>query len=646
MKLVMLRVCFIAILSGLLSACGASFEASPESVVTKSEDPYCGTAKTISGGTITVTGNAQFKSRKLTYSGSTWYLDYTFNTTAIAYAEIHVYDSSANLIQCGETDGSGNISVLIPSTANKQYILYVYSRASNNYYKVSVLNDINSNTPYNISKSFSSGSGSSVSIGTLTAQADESLDSSIAGGAFNIMNDVLKANNFLRAQTSSFTVAPKVTAYWKAGFNPNTYRGGSATSGISFYVPGTSSLYILGGINGNVKTSDTDHFDDSVVMHEYGHFLEDIYGESNSPGGSHNGNSIIDPRLAWSEGWANYIQAAIKTYIDSTDSSKSLYIDTYGYKQSSSATSGFGQNVVFDMTADPTNASSYDNPGYAAEGMFREVSVSRTLYKTTSPTSVTYTYNGTSGKPSINIPFSYVWRVFSDGDSTTSPAQNGFHSSSVYFRSMGLFNYLLNTLITLHQADDSSTYSKLSSWTTMLGEEYQPTNNLEYGANLASGTCSDTTIQAVRNITTNKAVACAPIGSSTCSSYAYASNQLRSNDFYRYCYTGSNPNLTLTVTTAGSSTLNINVYSESYVYFEEIFALAGQSSSSLLRSASISTTGTRTVSLSGLANGCYMVNIKVGTANSDGTDKSTAQLASSWQYNLRNDGGQLCPQTP
>lgn len=28
------------------------------------------------------------------------------------------------------------------------------------------------------------------------------------------------------------------------------------------------------------KLADTDHFDDSVIIHEYGHFLEDVYGKS------------------------------------------------------------------------------------------------------------------------------------------------------------------------------------------------------------------------------------------------------------------------------------------------------------------------------------------------------------------------------
>lgn len=651
-----LRIALILSSFALFTACSKNFETSSDSsTATLPESEYCGSAQTISGGTFTVTGKAQFKSRKTSYGTSYsaggsamagWYLDYTFNTNPIANAEVHIYDGGGNLIQCGETDGSGNFSLLIPDTVNSQYTLSVYSRAFNSTYKVSVLNDVNSNQPYKISTSFSSGSSSPVDAGTLTAEGDESVDSSLKGGAFNIMNDILKANNFLRLNATGFTVAPKVTVFWKAGFNPSTYIGGDAGSGLSFYSPGDYQLFILGGINGDVKTSDTDHFDDSVIMHEYGHFLEDVYGKSNSPGGSHNGDAVIDPRLAWSEGWANYIQSAIKTYVDSTDPSKSSYIDTYGYKANSGSTSGFGQNIVFDLTSDPLSTDSYDSPNVALEGMFREVSISRTLYKTTSPTTVTYTYNGTSGSPSIDIPFSYVWQVFSDGDSSSTPVIDGFHSDNIHFRNMGLFNYLLNAIITLHQTDDATTYGKLGSWATMTGQEKQATDNLEYGANLVSGTCSDTTLQAVRNLSTGRAIACAPI-SGTCTQYAYASNQLQSNDFYRYCFDGSsNPTLTLTTTQAGSTTLSMNIYKENYVYFEEIYSLVGQSSPYILQSASISTAGTRSVSLAGQPAGCYMVNIRASTTNADGTDKTTGQLTTAWKYHLSNDGGLLCPTAP
>lgn len=94
-------------------------------------------------------------------------------------------------------------------------------------------------------------------------------------------------------------------------------------SPLSFYKPGERKLFILGGSNGNVDTADTDHFDNSIILHEYGHFLEDVYGKTDSPGGYHNGSSIIDPRLAWSEGFTNSFQGAAL--------GKNFYLDTAGF---------------------------------------------------------------------------------------------------------------------------------------------------------------------------------------------------------------------------------------------------------------------------------------------------------------------------
>ncbi len=228
---------------------------------------------------------------------------------------------------------------------------------------------------------------------------------------FNIMFDILIANEYVRrnigkngdtagvpsANPNKWWVADKVTVYWKAGFNPYTYFG--ASSPLSFYVPGERKLYILGGSNGDVRRSDTDHFDDSVILHEYGHFLEDTYGHSESPGGSHNGNFIIDARLAWSEGWANFFQSAVLTGADAFDNSAlesrlptdkryQYYVDTYGYKGSGNA----GVAIAFNLGTEGTNAGGYDDvtgdlPG---TGTFREVSISRTLYKSTRNTSSDY----------------------------------------------------------------------------------------------------------------------------------------------------------------------------------------------------------------------------------------------------------------
>src|SRR5690606_1382677 len=128
-----------------------------------------------------------------------------------------------------------------------------------------------------------------------------------------VLDQIYLANDFLRRKANlacpagcatNFTTAAKIQIYWTKGVSPGAYYG-APTVPISFFTNISSGniyrgLYILGGIQGSVCT-DTDHFDRSVILHEYGHYLEAALGRSSSPGGSHDGNSVIDPRLAWSE---------------------------------------------------------------------------------------------------------------------------------------------------------------------------------------------------------------------------------------------------------------------------------------------------------------------------------------------------------
>ena len=51
---------------------------------------------------------------------------------------------------------------------------------------------------------------------------------------------------------------------------------------------------------------DTDEFDQSVIAHEFGHYLEDRFARSDSIGGDHGGSTtLLDLRVAFGEGWGN-----------------------------------------------------------------------------------------------------------------------------------------------------------------------------------------------------------------------------------------------------------------------------------------------------------------------------------------------------
>lgn len=643
----------ISTMTLLLTACGGnSFSGNDFSSrgPAEPEPAYYGKPDVITNG-LSVKASARFLYRPLVFDANNPRASTnglgpviaTNNSLAIAFAEFHIYDSSGNRIQQGETDTQGIALFDIPKVAGT-YTLKVFSRAYNDYLKVSVLEDIYSNTPYSISKSFTITAGDVVA-GTLKdisgspvyAEANESISSAIEGGAFNIMYDILLANEYIRRNIGKngttpgtpdtdpnvWWVADKVTVYWKAGFNPYTYFGSS--SPLSFYSPGERKLYILGGSSGDVRKSDTDHFDDSVILHEYGHFLEDAYGHSGSPGGSHTGNFIIDARLAWSEGWANYFQSAVLTGADAFSSSASesrlptnkryqYYVDTYGIKGSGSS----GVNVVFNLGENGVGAS-MDNVAAdpSGTGTFREVSISRTLYKSSRATTEFYD----TGKRGGGVSFTNIWKAFSGEDNSTynrgNPAPYSLRKTIDFpVPSSGLFFWLLgkNNVVS-------------ADWDLILSEEKQNKGTKDYAYLLTSATC--TGIDVTGGAMETPMYSGDPVNHS---------NQQKNNDFYLYYHDGVSASLSMSYITSGNAPdLDLILYTASYVYFEDDYWAAGRSSPYIVKQSRSPAGASESINMAGVPAGYYILNVKINARN-----KVSSDMNGTSTYQLFKNGAQLC----
>lgn len=556
---------------GGLVACSAQFSTSPSAILSQPSTPessYCGTTQfgsTPSPGTV-VSGTASYIYR--TFDLANGGLLGTAERY-IEYAEVHIEDSSGNTIECGETAATtGAFSLTVPRTAGS-YTLKVFARANNSKLKASVLKDPYTNGLYSISTSFTiTSSSSSVPLGKITAQANESIAPNIEGAAFHILYNILRANDYLRSSLSNASfVAPKVQIYWKAGFNPYTYVYPTATSGVSFYQPGTSQLFVLGGLNGDVKTSDTDHFDDPIINHEYGHFLEDIYSRSDSPGGSHNGDAIIDPRLAWSEAWAHFVQGAVRT---SNDPDSKYMWDTVGYKSNASDSSA-GLGSFFNLAS--TSGTRPDKPSSSGEGVFRELAIARALYRTLTEVPVT---------------FDKFWTSFTELKSLLNTStEPPFNSSGRFFKHLATRASLNSTI--LSDEKQNSTLADYSSVAAVSGSACSPTLALMEVAeqNVCIGTCES------------------------------KADQLRSNDFFSYYYDGTagvSFDLNYTVTSSGNPVdVDLILYKQSYIYSED---QAGTSNSTVAlqdRRTLNSMSGSRSITLTGLSVGWYLINIKAKT---------------------------------
>lgn len=384
----------------------------------------------------------------------------------IKYAEVRVLNGSGTVVQCGKTDSNGALKAVngtdplnIPNTAGT-YTVQVLARAQHTvsvgggktpFKLYTAIKEVCTNNVHKISTTINS-SGTGTYNTSLVAYAKESQSASIEGGAFNILNSLAVTYDYLAQNTGTSNLTclnPKLHIYWKAGFNPNQfidpYTDPSTLGTISYYLRGYNELYINGGKLGDVSSADTDHFDDSVIIHEIGHHLESVCGKMESPGGTHYGQFRIDPRLAWSEGWGNFLGAHIirnnlasinpdlNTALSGGYDGWLYYLDTSGYRDGAAQDgeeairfnlSKPGSNPEFLGTSGgyPFYYDRVNSTNYPGEGHFREVSVSRSLFKTTNTCTSTGTCTGLSY-------FDKMWEAF-ENDATKS----GMGKSAYPFR--------------------------------------------------------------------------------------------------------------------------------------------------------------------------------------------------------------------
>lgn len=115
--------------------------------------------------------------------------------------------------------------------------------------------------------------------------------------------------------------------------------------GTSFY--NGSAIYILGDAN-----NDTDEYDPHVVLHEWGHYLEEEIFRSNNIGGEHVDGELLDFRVAMAEGFANAFSG--------------IMIDDINYADAT----GIEQRTGFSFSIGRKNGS---NQGYFSAGSIGSV---------------------------------------------------------------------------------------------------------------------------------------------------------------------------------------------------------------------------------------------------------------------------------
>jgi len=168
---------------------------------------------------------------------------------------------------------------------------------------------------------------------------------------FAILDSFYMAMRKVIASDSTATFPP-LLANWSVN---NIAAGNGSEAGladgqiITSHFDGENKLYILGDAN-----SDTDEFDNHIIIHEWAHYFESKFSRADSIGGAHGSGERLDIRVAFGEGWGNAWSAI------ATDDP--IYYDTLGVGQSE----GWAMNIEGEPKNEP--------------GWYSEASIQRILY--------------------------------------------------------------------------------------------------------------------------------------------------------------------------------------------------------------------------------------------------------------------------
>lgn len=225
------------------------------------------------------------------------------------------------------TDTGGNYSFSVASNTN----LFIRARAemiktgTAPTWNFSVRNNTNSDALYAVD-------GAAASSGTANSTRDLNAPSGFgtsnytgdrAAAPFAVLDTVFKAKELVLSATAD-AAFPALSLFWSEDNRPTAGRfcpndGDIGTSSYIVFTAGVpdqctppgdnpDGIYILGDFAAG--NGDTDEFDESVIAHEFGHYIEDRFGRSDSIGGEHGGSaSLLDLRVAFGEGWGNAFSA-------------------------------------------------------------------------------------------------------------------------------------------------------------------------------------------------------------------------------------------------------------------------------------------------------------------------------------------------
>lgn len=285
---------------------------------------------------------------------------------AIRYAKVEVVRGST-VVGTGVTDASGSFSITATDSQTGTVFCRVISVDNISGLTIRVQSTTSSSSTYAVASSSvgSHNPNTNVNFGTIVALAG-------AGGeAFNIFDVMVECSDYAALLLGSYP-GTTCTAIWSSTSTEGTYYSSNV-----------------------IRLLAEEGWDDAVIAHEHGHFLDLVYSASDSPGGEHYlGDNNQDIRLSYGEGVATYHLAAGRLVNGRSDAT--YYIDTTGG-------SGAG-NLSFSYEI--------EGPGVSAIGGASEVAVSAALWDIVDAADTPDDYTGDDDPLALSP--TEVWQVMSD----------------------------------------------------------------------------------------------------------------------------------------------------------------------------------------------------------------------------------------
>lgn len=227
--------------------------------------------------------------------------------------------SGGNVLAADVTDAAGNYSLGAPP--NTEVFVRVRAemlRTGTPAWHVTVRDNTNFDSLYALDGSvFNTGSSAVTrNLHAASGWSGSSYAAARSAAPFAVLDAVYQALQLVLA-ASPAQVFPELRMMWTPNNRPVTPTGNAASVaaqraagyiGTTFYDAGAPArIYVLGD-----AATDTDEFDQHVVLHEWGHYYQHQFSRDDSIGGAHDTNQRLDYRVAFSEGWGSAFSGMAK----------------------------------------------------------------------------------------------------------------------------------------------------------------------------------------------------------------------------------------------------------------------------------------------------------------------------------------------